>query len=396
MPALGRAGDADLVAVYLRWIWWRALLHRGWWLVTSVYLVVDVGLSPSQLVVIGVAQALVGVVFEIPAGVVADTIGRKPSLLVSHVLMGAAMSATGVVTDFTALLGTQMLWGLSWTFASGADVAWITDELDQRGQIDRVLVRSGRADLTGAASGIVALGALGALLDRSVAMVGAGAAMALLGLYVLRFPEQRFLRTETGRWAASWSILVRGATVARRSRMILVVVAATFLVNGAENVGRLQPKRLVDLGLPTDPVAWFTALALSTLLVGAGALRVIESRIDGTTARPAYGVACAAGAVGAATLAVAPDEVTASAGVVLVGGVATPLTRAIATIWINRETIAEVRATMHSLLAQAEYVGEIVCGVAIAIVAARAGLSAALLASGVLFGINIVLIRRAG
>ena len=125
-------GGADLVAVYLRWIWWRALLHRGWWLVTSVYLVVDAELSPSQLVVIGVAQGLVAVVFEVPAGVVADTIGRKRSLIVSHALMGTAMLATGLVTDFEALVATQMLWGLAWTFASGADVAWITDELDSR------------------------------------------------------------------------------------------------------------------------------------------------------------------------------------------------------------------------------------------------------------------------
>src|SRR6478672_854056 len=69
-----------LVAVYLRWIWWRAALHRGWWLVTSVYLVVDARLSPSQLVLIGVAQGVTALVFEIPAGVVADAISRRWAL----------------------------------------------------------------------------------------------------------------------------------------------------------------------------------------------------------------------------------------------------------------------------------------------------------------------------
>src|SRR5437763_1520359 len=105
-------------------MWWRAVLHNGWWLVTSVYLVVDAGLSPSELVLIGVAQGVMALVFEIPAGVVADTISRKWSLVVSHVLMGTAMLATGLVTNFGALVATQMLWGLSWTFSSGADVAW--------------------------------------------------------------------------------------------------------------------------------------------------------------------------------------------------------------------------------------------------------------------------------
>jgi MFS-type transporter involved in bile tolerance (Atg22 family) len=96
----------DLVAVFSRWMWWRAVLHNGWWLVTSVYLVVDAGLSPSQLVLIGVAQGVVALVFEIPAGVVADTISRKWSLVLSHALMGTAMISTGVVTDFGPLVAT--------------------------------------------------------------------------------------------------------------------------------------------------------------------------------------------------------------------------------------------------------------------------------------------------
>ena len=35
-----------MVTVFVRWTRLRAVLHNGWWLVTSVYLVVDAGLSP--------------------------------------------------------------------------------------------------------------------------------------------------------------------------------------------------------------------------------------------------------------------------------------------------------------------------------------------------------------
>jgi MFS family permease len=346
------SGAPDIVAVYLRWIWWRAVLHNGWWLVTSIYLVVEAGLSPSQLVLIGVAQGVVALVFEIPAGVVADTISRKWALVVSHLLMGTAMLATGLVTDFGPLVATQMLWGLAWTFASGADVAWVTDELDEPARISGVLVRSARAQLTGAAAGLVSVGALGSLLQRSTAMVLAGAAMLLLGLYVVvRFREERFVRAPARRWSASWPIFVRGAALVRRSRAILVMFAATFLVNGAwVAFGRMHPRRLVDIGLPSDPVAWYTALGVLTLLVGAAVL--------------------------------------------LVAGIAMPLTRTLATIWVNRQTSADVRATVHSFLAQAEYVGEIACGLAIAVIARLAGLSPALLTCAALFAITIVLIRR--
>jgi MFS transporter, DHA3 family, tetracycline resistance protein len=389
----------DLVAVFLRWIWWRAALHNGWWLVTSVYLVVDADLSPSQLVLIGVGQGAIALVFEVPAGVVADTISRKWSLVVSHGLMGTAMIATGLLTDFGPLVATQMLWGLSWTFASGADVAWITDELDEPARISVVLMRWGRAQLTGAAAGMLGVGALASLMQRNTAMVLAGATMLLLGLYVVfRFREQRFVPTSTRRWSASWSILVRGTALVRRSRIILVMFAATFLVNGAAGAGgRLQPRRLVDIGLPSDPVAWFTGLGVLSLLVGAAALRVVERRIDGArTALRGYVIACAAGAVGFIVLAGAPEEASGSAAVLLVAGIAKPLTRTIGTIWVNRQTTGDVRATVHSFLAQAEYVGAIVCGLAIAVAARFAGLSLALVTCAALFAITIFLVRRLG
>jgi Major Facilitator Superfamily len=385
----------DLVVAYLRWIWWRAALHRGWWLVTSVYLVVDADLSASQLVLIGVGQGLIALVFEIPAGVVADTFSRKWSLVFSHLLMGTAMVATGLVTDFGPLLATQMLWGLSWTFASGADVAWVTDELDEPARISVVLVRSGRAELTGAVAGLAGVGALASLTQRSTVIVLAGAAMLLLGLYVVfRFREQRFMPASTRRWSASWSILVRGSGLVRHSRPILLILAATFLVNGAwSGFGRLRELRLVDLGLPWDPVAWFIALGVLTLLVGAAALRVVERRIDDVgTAGRGYVLACAAGAVGAIALAGAPEEVSGTAAVLLVAGIAMPLTRTIGTIWVNRQTSGEVRATVHSFLAQAEYVGEIVWGLGIAVVAELAGLSPALVTCGALFAITMLLV----
>jgi TctA family transporter len=82
--------------------------------------------------------------------------------------------------------------------------------------------------------------------------------------------------------------------------------------------------------------------------------------------------------------------------VLLVAGIALPLTRTLSTIWVNRQTSGDVRATVHSFLAQAEYVGEIVCGLAIAVIARFAGLSPALVTCAALFAITILLILRRG
>jgi MFS family permease len=372
------------------------VLHRGWWLVASVYLVVDAKLSASQLVLIGVAQGAVALVFEVPAGVAADTLSRKWSLVVSQVLMGTAMMTTGLVTGFGALVATQMLWGLSWTLASGADVAWISDELGAPAMVSQVLMRAGRAQLTGAVAGMLGIGALAWLIGRGTVMVLAGAAMLLLGLYVVfAFHERQFAPVATRRWAASRSILVRGAALIRGSRPILVLFAATFLVDGvAGTFGRLYPLRLVERGLSTDPVVWLTGLGVLAYLIGAAALRMVQPHIDGRdTLRRGYVVACGVGTVGIVGLCGAPEEITASVAVLLTAG-ALPLTRTFGTIWVNQRISGDVRATAHSLLAQADYLGTIVCGVVVAGTAGVAGLSVALVTCGVLLTIAMLLSRR--
>ena len=64
------------------------LRARGYWLVTSVYLVVVADLSPAQLVAIGIVQGITVVLAEIPAGVLADTVSRKWSLVVADLRLG--------------------------------------------------------------------------------------------------------------------------------------------------------------------------------------------------------------------------------------------------------------------------------------------------------------------
>jgi MFS family permease len=367
----------------------RAALHRGYWLVTSLYLVLDAGLSPLQLVLIGSAQSLVSLVFEVPTGVVADTLSRKWSLVASHLLIGASMLATGLVTSFPALAATQMLWGLGWTFASGADVAWITDELGERSNAAVALTAQARWEQIGAASGMLGFGIFAWAIDRSTAMVLAGAMMALLGLYVAaRFSEQQFRPTRAQHWRTAATLLRRGLALAHRDHVILLVFAATFLVNGAAEVfGRLYPKQLVDLGLPDrpGPIVWFTGLGIVSFAVGALALRLVEAYISQESlARRVYRAACGVGALGLLLLAIAPDAISGSVGVLLVSGIAWTVTRTVGAIWINAHVTNEVRATVQSFLGQAEYIGEISCGVALALLAQKQSIGAALMGAGVL------------
>ena len=373
----------DVAALYVRWKSVFAVFHRGYWLVASLYLVIDANVSAFRLVVIGVAQGIVALACEVPAGVVADTISRKWSLVIAHLLMGTAIVITGTVTAYPALVATQMLWGVAWTFVSGADVAWVTDELNDDDRIDRVLVAAARWEAVGSAVGLVVFGALAWAADRGTSIIAAGVAIIVVGAVVaVWFPERHFTPAGHARWQASRTILRAGTRLARHDREILLVFAATFLVNGAGEVfGRLYAKRLVALGLPSnpDPIVWYTTLGLAMLLAGALALRLVETRIDGAgVARRGYAAACALGAVGMLVLAHAPNAATAAVGVLLVGGLSLTVLRLVGTIWVNRRTSSDVRATVHSFLAQAEYLGEIIVGFSLALLARTTTVTVAL------------------
>ncbi len=388
-----------LAAVYVRWTFFRAIFHRGWWLVTSLYLVVEANLSPLQLVSLGTAQGLTVILFEIPTGVVADNYSRKWSIVVAHVLMGIGMLTTGLVTSFPALMLTQTLWGLSWTFSSGADVAWLTDELDQPNETGRLLGVAARWGQIGAAVGLVFFGLLAWLTSLSTAIVLAGALMLVLGGYVaIRFTERRFVPSDSSAMQGFWTTLKSGLKLAGSDRSIMLVLTVTFLVNGADEVfARLIPKGLIDLGLPIepDPMLWLTTLGLVAVGVGAITLRLVENRLQGEASlRILYLAACLLGGTGILLFGFAPNHIIGMAGVIVVHGIAWNVARVVAAIWVNERAESKVRATLQSFLSQAENLGEVSIGFGLGVVAQMVNIPSAMLGSAIVAAAAAVLILR--
>jgi len=387
----------NLAATFLAWTFARAVFHRGYVLVSSLYFVLDAHLSASQLVLLGTVMSVTLLVADIPAGAWSDAFSRKWPLVIGHGFLAGGMAMTGLVTAFPLLVVTQILWGLGWAFSTGADVAWVSDELVRRDRIDRVLTARARWDLLGGATGLVAFGLLGWLAGLGAAAVVSGLAMLALGGFVaLRFPEENFRPDDTGRAVRrAAAILKTGAGVARRDHEIVLVLVATFLVNGATMAGWLFPKRLVDVGFPNNPVLWYTGLGIVGSACGVVVLRLVEARIHGVgVARRFYLLGCLLGCAGLLLLAEAPDVLVGGAGVVLAGGIAFNVTRAVSVVWVNRRTATAVRATVHSFLSQAESVGEIVGGLALAAIARSAGASATLVASAALVALTGILVLR--
>lgn len=387
----------DTANLFLWWSFLRAVCHRGYVLVSGLYFVIDAQLSASQLVVLGTVMSVTLLLADIPVGIWADTSSRKWTLVAGHAFLAAGMIVTGLVTAFPLILITQVLWGTRWAFWSGADVAWVTDELDQPERITRVLAAQARWGLLGGATGMIAFGVLSWTTGLATAIVVSGVIMALLGVLVAaRFTETNFTPTTEQRWHAARAIFEQGIALARHDHDIRLMLASTLIINGASMVAWLFPKQLVDVGFPNYPVLWYTALGILAAAVGAIALRIVEAHIDGVGfARRLYALACFIGVVGMLLLAFAPNALIGSVGVLLITGIAFSVTRAISVIWVNRRTRSEMRATVHSFLSQAESVGEIVSGFALAILAGAAGSAATLVSAGALMALTGVIVARA-
>ena len=69
--------------------------------------------------------------FEVPTGIVADVYSRRLSIIIGYLLMGLGFLVEGFFPAFLPILLAQVIWGLGYTFTSGATQAWITDEVGE-------------------------------------------------------------------------------------------------------------------------------------------------------------------------------------------------------------------------------------------------------------------------
>ena len=97
--------------------------------VNMVYHVETVGLKPLQLVLVGTFLETVCFMGEIPTGVVADVYSRRLSIIIGVLLIGVGFVIEGAFPTLATVLLAQVLWGIGATFMSGAEAAWIADEV---------------------------------------------------------------------------------------------------------------------------------------------------------------------------------------------------------------------------------------------------------------------------
>ena len=377
-----------------------ALFQSMIFTVLAVYYVLTVGMNPLQLVLVGTVLELTTFLFEVPTGVVADIYSRRLSVIIGYVLIGVCYLIEGWIPLFVAILAAEFIRGIGGTFVSGAESAWITDELGEE-NVSRAFVRHQQFSLAGGFLGIIVGAGLGALRLNLPVWIG-GACLVGLGFFLLAvMPERGFMPTPD-RERASWRTMLdttrEGLHVVRLQPVVLMFVLVAIVYGAfSEGFDRLwEAHYLQNIGFPASSelpaVVWIGVINAGSMLVGVVVSEALIRRLNFNNAQALSRTLLAATAllmVSVVAFGLAQGFVFATAAFWLARG-ARALQYPVAQTWLNRNIPSRVRATVLSLVAQADALGQVGVGPIVGAVGLRS-LRAAMALSGLLLTPALIL-----
>lgn len=383
-----------------------------------IYQVEVAHLTPLQLVLVGTALEVSAFLFEIPTGVVADVVSRRISVIIGIFITSVAFLIQAVPNFWAIALGSA-LWGLGYTFTSGAHQAWITDEVGAE-NVGPVFIRAGQFGRAGGLVGIpisVALAGLGLqvpILTGAVLIFG-------LGLFLLGWmPEHGFSPSRSNRvfsffakgtstkaktrlletWTEMKSTLREGFTLVRRRPVLRdFMLIGLFVGLYSEGYDRLWTKHMLDhftfpvlLGLTPvmrmNTFVWFGVIEFMMTGISIFSNEIARRRLDLKDMRQSViALQWLYGGMAAALIAFAwAKDFPIAVAVLLVFDICRGLTFPIQDTWTNQFVDSKVRATVLSFRSQVDALGQGVGGPVIGAVGNRFGVRAAIsLAAMILF-----------
>ena len=330
------------------------------WTVAPILFVRELGLSPLELVLAGTALEVAYFLFEIPTGIVADTYGRKLSTILGILGLGAGFVVTGLAGGVGLVLAAAAFMGFAWTFKSGAEEAWLTDEVgpDRAGRSFHAGAQAARFGHIGGLAAAVGL----ALVDLRLPIVAGGVVLvALAGLLAVVMKETVFVsaRSDELSTAASMAQTAReGSGLIRRNPLLLVIVGIMFFLGASdEGFDRLwEAQFLLEVGVPgfagLDQVVWFGILGAGATLLAILVAKPVATRLASTErARMARGLlAFDALRIGALLAFAVAGSFAFAVAVFWVARLARSLASPVRSTWLNANVEdSRIRATVLSM-----------------------------------------------
>lgn len=368
----------------------------------GVYYIRTVEMDAFQLLMTGFALELSVFLFEIPTGVVADLYSRKRSMAIGLLMVGCGFLLQGVVPLFVAVLAAQVLWGVGYTFLSGADQAWIADELKTK-RLEGVFLRGTQIGQMFSLLGMLA-GVLLANVALNLPLILSG--LLLIGLSpvaALAFPETGFAPSPARRhnpWRSAWDTFKTGLWTMRRSPLLKAALLISLLTGlYSEGFDRLWTLHLLEnVTLPgignLNEVVWIGLINAGALVMNILAVEGIRRRLERTGRLEKVWVLLMLN--GLLVLAIVAFALAGEWWIALASYWAAAVLRKtnepIYSAWLNEQIRdSRRRATILSTQGQVNSLGEIFGGPLVGAVVWKGTVSAGLIASGVILAPVVVL-----
>jgi len=367
------------------------------WVIVTVNLVYQatvVGLNPLQLVLVGSLLEFITFVFEVPTGIVADLYSRKLSVIIGVVLVGMGFMIEGLIPTFTAVLIAQVVWGIGYTFISGAREAWIADEV---GEIDAgiAFMKGQQAGQIGVFIGI-AVSVLLANIDIRIPIVVGGFFYATQALFVALFmPENNFKpipmrKRET--FQSMKNVFVAGIRLVRRNEVFLIVIITGVLFGAfSEGFDRLwTPYMIENFTFPSignlKPVVWFGIISMVAAFLTIIVSEIFKRKTNLSNHRSAVKSLLLTNAL--LIFGVIGFGISTSFTMAILlywfAAVFREVRGPIYNAWANQNIASNVRATVLSMCSQADAVGQFVGGPILGIIASFVAIKVSIIVAGLI------------
>ncbi|WP_157663683.1 MFS transporter [Sutcliffiella horikoshii] len=351
-------------------------------------------MNPLQLILIGTAIELTVIVFESVTGVVADTYSRRLSIIIATFILGAAFLfegsipylsnssvAVGVLSAFVLLLFAEFIRGIGETFLSGAEQAWLTDEVEEE-EVAKIFVRTNQLRLIASLVGII-ISVVLASVALNLPYLAGGALYILLGVFLcIYMKEKNFERVETAKdrpWKAMASTFISGVTfIKNKPVLIMLLVVTVFIGATSEGFDRLWEAHLLEaFTFPSfgslDVVVWFGVIQFMGTLISIGAMEWYQRRFDVNqpkVIRYSLFYFTVGQVIFLILFAVTPSFYLAIFCfwvLGIIGSITAPMYQA----WLNQQLESKSRATVLSIMGQGNAVGQGLGGPFVGVIATR-------------------------
>jgi predicted MFS family arabinose efflux permease len=279
--------DSKFVSNIPRYFIYTALKGFGFGLITAmwlIYLQQRRGLSLTQATFVDVAFWIAAVLGEVPTGIVADTYGRKTSLVAGVALMSLSIFAWALAPTILLIVLAYAGLAIGVTFLSGAEDAFFFESIQITGRANSYtrLVGLAGATMLGATAVGSAVSGLFASVDLILPFLIAGVSLlATLGT-VLTFKEPQVEEKGVGQTRISYREILRQSFTLMRARPALrspmLYLAIVPMVALVMETFFLQPQA-VRLGVPIAGIGMLVMATQFTNMAGSTWADKIATRL---------------------------------------------------------------------------------------------------------------------